>query len=302
MTSGSNDRFEPKLGKIRSRGGKKAKAYVSRVLQSAAFAGPSFGGRGRSRFGGSRIGRGGGFGTGAAMRWSGLNGRRRVVIKTRIVKLQSGRIGVARAHLKYIQRDGVTRDGEAGHLYDATGDDADGKAFLERSESDRHQFRFIVSPEDGAELDDLKPLVRGLMADMERDLDTRFDWVAVDHFNTGNPHSHIVLCGKDEAGKDLVIARDYIAHGLRERASDLLTLELGPVTEQQIEQGYEREVEQERFTRLDRELLRDASDGRADLRLEPNGRFARFKHALKIKRLQKLDGQGGWGQTLATHI
>jgi type IV secretory pathway VirD2 relaxase len=196
------------------------------------------------------------------------------------------------AHLKYIQRDGVTRDGEPGRLYDARRDNADDRAFLARGEGDRHQFRIIVSPEDGTELDDLKPFVRGLMAEMERDLDTRLDWVAVDHFNTDNPHSHIVVRGKDELGQDLVIARDYIAHGLRERASALLTLELGPVTEREIQQGYTREVGQARFTRLDRDLVSQAEDGVADLRREPRGHVARFRHALKIGRLQTLERMG----------
>jgi len=34
---------------------------------------------------------------------------------------------------------------------------ADGKAVTERSAGDHHQFRFIVVPEDSAELSDLKP-------------------------------------------------------------------------------------------------------------------------------------------------
>lgn len=292
MTSDTEDRFEPKLGKIRSQGGKKGRTYLQRVLHAAGLAGPGLRHGGDSAFSGARIGRGGGRGTGAAMRRSPITGRRRVVIKTRIVKLQGQGIGAAKAHLRYIQRDGVTREGEPGRLYDATSDEADGKAFLERGEGDRHQFRFIVSPEDGAELDDLKPFVRGLMAEMERDLDTRLDWVAVDHFNTDNPHSHIVLRGKDEVGQDLVIARDYIAHGIRERAGELLTLELGPVTENQIRQGYQREVSQERFTRLDRELLGQAEDGVVDLRRDPRGSFVRFKQVLKIGRLQKLERMG----------
>ncbi|GAB5377758.1 MAG: relaxase/mobilization nuclease RlxS [Acuticoccus sp.] len=217
-------------------------------------------------------------------------GRRRVVVKTRIVKLKG--LGAARAHLNYVQRDGVTRDGEPGRLYDGSRDEADGKAFLERSEGDRHQFRFIVSPEDGAELEDQKPFVRGLMAQMEKDLDTQLDWVAVDHFNTDNPHSHIVLRGKDEHGQDLVIARDYIAYGVRERASELLTLELGPVSELQIQQGFAREVDQERFTRLDRELIGQTERDVVDLRHDPPDRFGRFKHTLKIGRLQKLERMG----------
>ncbi|RCK45962.1 conjugal transfer protein TraI [Thalassospira profundimaris] len=292
MATDGEDRFKPKLGKIRSLGDRKAKTYLQRVLHAASLSGPGFRRMGASAFSGSRIGRGGGWGTGAAMRRGRITGRRRVIVKTRIVKLQGQGIGAAKAHLKYIQRDGVTREGEPGQLYDATSGEADGKGFLERSDGDRHQFRFIVSPEDGAELDDLKPFVRGLMAEMERDLDTRLDWVAVDHFNTDNPHSHIVLRGKDELGKDLVIARDYISHGIRERASELLTLELGPVTELQIQQGYAREVDQERFTRLDREILAQAEDGMVDLRQDPKGNFARFKHTLKIGRLQRLERMG----------
>ena len=292
MATDGEDRFKPKLGKIRSRGDRKAKTYLQRVLHAASLSGPGFRRMGASAFSGSRIGRGGGWGMGAAMRRGRISGRRRVIVKTRIVKLQGQGIGAARAHLKYVQRDGVTREGEPGRLYDATSDEADGKDFLERSDGDRHQFRFIVSPEDGAELDDLKPFVRGLMAEMERDLDTRLDWVAVDHFNTDNPHSHIVLRGKDELGKDLVIARDYISHGIRERASELLTLELGPVSEQQIQRGYAREVDQDRFTRLDREILGQADNGVVDLRRDPNGDFARFKHTLKIGRLQRLERMG----------
>src|SRR3546814_14181691 len=84
----------------------------------------------------------------------------------------------------YIQRDGVTRDGERGQLYSAENDRADGKAFIERQVNDRHQFRFIVSPEDGEQYDDLKPLTRRMIAQMEQDLGTKPDWVAVDHFNT----------------------------------------------------------------------------------------------------------------------
>src|SRR6185295_16229362 len=73
--------------------------------------------------------------------------------------------------------------------HDGTSDHADGNAFLDRSERDPHQFRFIVSPEDSSRLQDLKPFIRDLMQQMEQDLDTKLDWVAIDHFNTGHPHT-----------------------------------------------------------------------------------------------------------------
>ena len=112
------------------------------------------------------------------------------------VEEESG-AGVA-AHLRYIQRDGVTPEGEPGAAYGATEDRADAEAFEARGREDRHQFRFIVSPEDAAELGDLRGFTRDLMGRMEGDLGTRLDWVAVDHFDTDNPHSHVVLRGVDE--------------------------------------------------------------------------------------------------------
>jgi type IV secretory pathway VirD2 relaxase len=163
--------------------------------------------------------------------------------------------------LRYIQRDGVTREGLPGRLYDASSDDADLEAFLDRSDRDPHQFRFMVSPEDSVRLIDLKPFVRDLMRQMQQDLGTTLDWVAVDHFNTGHPHTHVVIRGKDDRGDDLVIARDYIGHGLRARAAALVTLELGPETELERMQRLMNEVEQERLTSLDRSLLARAQDG-----------------------------------------
>ncbi len=134
--------------------------------------------------------------------------------------------------------------------------------------------------------DDLKGMTRRLMARMEADLDTRLDWVAVDHHNTGHPHTHILLRGKDEAGKDLVIARDYIRHGMRERAAEIVTLDLGLRSDREIEQGLRAEIEQERFTSLDRRLLREMDEERVvqSGRDEEDG----FRQALRAGRLQKL--------------
>lgn len=297
MTHNDDDSFKPKLGRIRGRGGAKAKGYLNRVLHQISAAGESgFGVARASGFTGTRIGRGNdvlrrhraGYRSGPASR--------RVVIKSRIAKL-AGRgagtgLAAARAHLRYIQRDGVSKEHEPGRLYDANGDDADGDAFLERSDGDRHQFRFIVSPEDAAELGELKPFVRDLMRTMESDLGTRLDWVAVDHFNTGHPHTHIVLRGGDDQGKDLVIARDYISHGMRRRASELLTLELGPQTEQEIRLKLERQVEQDRFTDLDRQLVQQAEDGVLEMRPAKEAGEARFRQGLQIGRLRVLERRG----------
>ena len=254
---GTND-FEPKLGRIRDAKSRTNLRTTKRMVEHVAKAGV-----GKVRQHGHILPgtRRRGTAPGVLAR-AGLiaPGTRRVIVRARYVRQRGGDIGAARAHLRYIQRDGITREGEPGRLYDAHRDDADGNAFLDRSENDPHQFRFIVSAEDSPRLKDLKPFVRDLMRQMEQDLDTKLDWVAIDHFNTGHPHTHIVIRGRDDKGRDLVMARDYIGHGVRARAQSLVSLELGPETEMERLGKLMSEVGQERFTRLDRALLGQAKD------------------------------------------
>ena len=277
-----DDDFKPKLGKIRSRGSKAGRKFLHRVLAASNLA---CGSGGKSNFSGSRIGRGAGVGRVLASRdrYAAFR-QRRVIIKSRIVKLAGKGMNGARAHLRYIQRDGVTREGERGDLYNALENEADGKAFLDRAEDDRHQFRFIVAPEDGIEYDDLKPLTRRLMTQMEEDLGTKLDWLAVDHFNTGHPHTHIMLRGKDDQGHDLIIARDYIATGMRERAAEIVSLDLGPRTDREIENRLRHEVEQERLTSIDRRLMREMDENGIVSATDRNA----FQQTLRAGRLKKL--------------
>ena len=114
-------------------------------------------------------------------------------------------------HLTYLKRDGVTRDGKDAELFGADPEPVNGKLFAERCGDDRHHFRFIVSPEDATELADVRTFTRELLTDMEKDLGTRLDWVAVDHWNTDNPHVHVLVRGKADDGRDLVIDRGYIS-------------------------------------------------------------------------------------------
>ncbi|PXA86515.1 conjugal transfer protein TraI [Nostoc sp. 3335mG] len=284
----SDDIFEPKLGRIRARGGKRGQKYLGRVVASAARAGQQFGKR-KVGFDGSRIGRGAGTGRilSSRDRHAGLRARR-AVVKTRLVKLGAKGGKAAAAHLRYIQRDGVTREGDPGQLYSAEQDQANGNEFLERSVGDRHQFRFIVSAEDGDEYPDLKPLIRRLMTQAEQDLGTRLDWVAVDHFNTGHSHTHIMLRGVDDQGRDLIIAREYISHGLRERAAELVQLDLGPRTDLEIEARLRHDVDAERLTVIDRRLGRDMD---AD-RIVSAAHADPFQQALRAGRLQTLGKLG----------
>lgn len=282
-----SDSFTPKLGRIVWKQGTRLDRYINKVMRAAQTAGHVYGGK-RSGFSGSRMGRGSAFGTLAA---AGLypGNQRRVIVKARITKFKAGDLGAARAHLRYIQRDGVTPEGEPGQLYSRDFDDADGSTFLNECEDDRHQFRLIVSPEDGAQLQDLKPFIRDFMSQVERDLETKLDWVAVDHYNTGQPHTHIVIRGKDDVGQDLVITKDYMSHGFRMRARELVTMELGPELEYDMTMKLAREVSAERLTRLDRSLLKHVDQGFLVVSaMPPKDRQTHASHVGRLKTLQSL--------------
>lgn len=234
---------------------------------------------------------------------------RRVAVKARVVKLNPQR-GAARgrqfvsakavdAHLRYLEREGVTKDGEKGQAYSGERDVEDGRDFLDRGRDDRHQFRFIVSAEDGAELSDPRQTTRDLMKQMETDLGTKLDWIAVDHHNTGHPHTHVIVRGVTDDGKTLNIAGDYIAYGIRERVGEIVTRELGRQTELEVTKQLEREVDADRFTRLDRMLIAEQQGKEsADLRPDQDMRDTfRQNRALLIGRARKLERMG-----LATEV
>ena len=131
------------------------------------------------------------------------------------------------------------------------------------------------------------------MKDAERDLGTGLDWVAVDHWNTDNPHVHVLVRGRADNGQDLVVSRDYMSKGFRARAAERVTLEMGPRSEQEIRAGLENEVGAERWTSLDRSL-RDISDeggGVADLRPVGAGEDPKLRQ-LMIGRAAKLERLG----------
>ncbi|MES0110047.1 DUF3363 domain-containing protein [Mesorhizobium sp. M0013] len=296
MSEGDSD-FRIRPGRVRSTRAPKAKSFVNQVLRAAkrtghsdstyssgprsglAVLGRSSFGRGRINFSRNRL----------------FSSSRRVVVAARIGR-HSGkafRSAPLTTHLSYLKRDAVTRDGEKAVMFDAGSDRADDVAFAERSKDDRHHFRFIVSPQDAGEMTDLRAFTRDLARQMESDLGTRLDWVAVDHWNTDNPHVHLLVRGVDDTGADLVISRDYIGHGLRSRAEELVSIELGPRPEHEIRNALEKEITAERWTRLDIEI-RSAADetGYIDLRPGVTGTADPEIRRLMTGRIQQLERMG----------
>ncbi len=263
MSDRQDDRFKLRPSAPRSKHSTQS-SFVARVLNVAYKAGPVAGAVGvakRSRPG-PRHGRGRVAASFAGQSF-GIRSRR-VTIKVRHVQIR-GNVRVTASHIRYLEREGVGADREPGKAYGRDADQVDCKAFGEASVNDRHQFRMIVSAEDGTELEDQKIFTRSLMQQMEKDLQTRLDWIAVDHWDTGHPHTHVVVRGKDQNGADLLIDQEYLTRGMRMRASELATEWLGPRTQLEIDTDWNRQVNAERWTGIDALLDRHPVDGSLDL-------------------------------------
>ena len=240
--------------------------------------------------------------------------QQRVVTKAAytVHKANSAR-GVLAAHARYLARGSASLDGRQGRFYDAGHEGVDAKQRVQEWAADRHHFRFIVSPENGAEVDrrpgKLTGYVREVMGRVERDLGTRLEWVAVNHHNPDDLYAHVLVrgrrtCGRRDDGADLVIPRQYMKHGMRQAAAEVATRWIGPRSAEQVQESARREVTANRHTPLDaaieRRLPFDCAQG-GDRRLRPAGDEAdgRRRVATRLAHLETLglagrDRHGRW--------
>src|SRR5919108_3579138 len=244
-------------------------------------------GRWGARLRGNRLGRGRAFLGGVDPRWQ------RSTVKASYSR--NGRSASWAAHGTYLAREGAQRGGGKGRGFSAEQEGIDLPATLRswQRAGDERLWKFIVSPEHAERLD-LKAHTRALVSQMERDLGARLEWVAIDHYNTDNPHIHLLVRGRDGEGRGLRIPRDYLSSGLRHRSQELATQRLGLRSDRELLAARSRAVERTQFTELDRALLRRADrHGIVSYRdpVPPRGpRRERYTH--ELRRLQFLEESG----------
>jgi hypothetical protein len=229
--------------------------------------------------------------------------KQRVIVKALVSRhgATAAAKGALKAHVSYLQRDGAGADGAKAEAFTAQEEAIDASAHVAAWADDRHHFRFIISPEHGDQITDMRGYVREVMARAGADLgEARLDWLAVVHTNTDQPHAHVMVRGRRENGRDLVIARAYVSYGLRGRAQEVAQERLGEVSREAGEKRLAREAEADRYTALDRELERHVDEKgliarRGDLaRSDAYGCLMRRRLA-HLERLRLADrGRGGW--------
>jgi uncharacterized protein DUF3363 len=245
--------------------------------------------RGRRNRGSGNIGRQARTGPGRVAVKEPRADSRRCVIKARYVPMTAGGLRGAKLHLAYLERDRVDRDGSPGRLYGADANFS-AETFQAPLDGEQRQFRFIVSPEDGDALD-LKEFGRRFISQVENDLGRHLVWAAVNHYNTGKPHVHIVVRGVDRDGDDVRIDGRYIGREMRWRAQEIVTRELGPRLEFEFTRTRAVEIEAERFTEIDRMIAEHAGPDRTVTLKEltsapaPEGR----KCVARLKTLEQFD-------------
>lgn len=204
-------------------------------------------------------------------------------------------------HADYIERDGT-----GGQAFDATRDaDVDIAKEVDgwQKGGDEHMFRLIISPEFGDRVD-LKELTRETIREIERDLGTKLEWAGVCHFDTDNPHVHLAVRGRDQDGNTLRINPSYLQKGLRTRAQEATTKQLGFRLQKDVDLAQQRQITQQRFTDLDRQLLRQLNSSRQihfspELPTQPDKATLRLKQIGRLAELEKMGlakrvGQLAW--------
>ncbi|WP_332774063.1 DUF3363 domain-containing protein [Phenylobacterium sp.] len=233
----------------------------------------------------------------AAQRRSGrpfrLDVRQRVVVKA-LVSRHVG-TGVARGaalarHVSYLGRGGAGVEGARPEFFDRSDDAVDAAERTRDWAEDRHHFRFIVSPEHGDRIADLRDYVREVMGRVAADLgEPELRWIGTCHFDTDQPHAHVLVRGRRADGRDLVIPRDYIGYGFRARAQEAAQARLGDLSRADAERRVWRETEADRFTGLDRRLMEAR---RPDGLVEDGVGRSDAWHALTRGRLRHLERLG----------
>jgi type IV secretory pathway VirD2 relaxase len=217
---------------------------------------------------------------------------RRSVVKASFSR--NRRSGAWAAHARYLSRPGAQQELTKGLGFDSAREDIEMLATVRDWEkSDELMWRFIVSPEDADRLD-LRGHVRELVGQVERDLDTKLDWVAIDHHNTDDKHVHLLVRGVRENGRPLEINREYLRSGVRIRSQEIATRELGPRLEPEMLRSRERVIKREQWTEIDRALQRKADrNGLVTYeQFQTHNESSRIRAEQEIDRLQFLSAIG----------
>lgn len=234
----------------------------------------------------------------AYQRWNGLE---KVYSRQSFVKVyrsNASRDSMANSvqrHAYYLERGHGHEDGHIEPGWDSRQEGLSiSDTVREWTDQGDHLFwRMVISPEDWDRLD-LQQHTRDVMAQMEKDLDTGLEWVAIQHDNTDREHVHVILRAVRDDGTDLSMPQEYRLHGISQVSAELVEQELGKRSQQEYLAARENQIERTAWTELDRAIQRhENNDGQVDYGfVEALSDRSRPAVEQEIHRLAFLEGMG----------
>lgn len=151
-------------------------------------------------------------------------------------------------NITYIEKEGKGIDGEKPDLYGSEINLDEYKKLVEPK-----HWRIILSP--GSNNIPLKTFTKSFIEKLEEETGYKFTWIAANHYDTDNFHTHLIINGVDKNGRDVnFLPREKVKHLMRMFAQNICTDIIGYKTQNQIDKEYEKMQSKNYFTKLDKTL------------------------------------------------
>ena len=164
-------------------------------------------------------------------------------------------------HISYVSRDGCDKDnpGDKTPIYNADGIIEDvKKEFAFKSKKEKRHFRIIISPERNNL--DLTDFTKYIVSEIERSTGYSLRWAAANHYNTDHHHSHLIIRGIDNKGRDVRIPKALIRAELRKYAIQYSNSILGMKTEPELYETVYKMSVSKNVTQIDRNIYYKCKD------------------------------------------
>lgn len=151
-------------------------------------------------------------------------------------------------NLEYIQKEGKSIDGEKPELYGSEINEEEYK-----KQAVEKNWRIILSPQSNNI--DLNVLAKEFIERLETETGYKLTWIAANHYDTDNHHTHLIINGIDKNGKNVnFLPREKVSQLFREYSQNICTQMIGYRKQSDIDKDYERMTEKNYYTKLDRTL------------------------------------------------
>lgn len=150
-------------------------------------------------------------------------------------------------NFEYIQKEGKGLNGQEPELYGS-----DNKEEYKNKMVDKN-WRYILSP--GTNQINLDVFTKRFVEKLENETGYKLTWVAANHYDTDNYHTHLLINGIDKNGREVnFLPREKVKYLFRIYAQDICTEMIGSKTKNQLETEFIKMIKKNYYTKLDKKI------------------------------------------------